>query len=398
MEPHHRKSLRAPGTGRLLIAGFGALLLLMGALTSVSFSQMKAHQAHLDQLVSGHMAKVALSLQMRTAARERTLILLRLLYIQDPFVRDQEWMRFNNYAASFVEAREAILAMPVSHVEKALLEQQAELSRIAVPIQHRIVELIEDGDMVEAGRLLNAEAIPAQARVIAMVDRFDTFQRESAEQAQQQAARQLAQLRTLVVTLGSGAVALGVLIAITVIRTVGQRGQRDAYLATHDPLTGLPNRALLMDRLQRAIQLCERNRTRLGLLFIDVDRFKEVNDSYGHATGDQALQLVRDRIQSQLRKSDTLARLSGDEFVVLLEELRDAAAAQQTAERVVAAFDEPSCLGEQTIRLSVSVGIALYPEHGSNHDELLSHGDTAMYRSKSQGRHRWTLYDSSLPT
>lgn len=379
-------------TGHLLIAGFGALLILMIAIIWVSISSMKTHQAQLDQVVSDHMTKVGLSLTMRTDARGRTLSLMRLLLITDPFEWDQEMMRFRGHAAHFIDARNRLLDMVLSPEEKALLALQGQRTQKAVPIQQEIISLIEKEQYERAGRILRDQAIPAQNDVIEIVDRFDKLQRDSADSAREAASGYVAQTQTLILLLGTLAVALGILIAFMVSRAVRQRGERDAYLATHDPLTNLPNRALLLDRLQQAMQLCERQQGHLGLLFIDVDHFKHINDTYGHATGDQALLEVCRRIQKHLRRSDTLARLSGDEFVVLLDQVQDTDAAQQTAERVIEAFVEPAQLDNYTVKLSVSLGIALYPEHGETKDELLSHGDTAMYQSKEEGRGRWSLY------
>lgn len=398
LEKKNHKSVCSPGTVRLLMAGFGTLLLLMIALVWLSISNIRTHQVQLDQVVSNHMAKVGLSLTMRTQARGRTTGLLRLLLIKDPFARDEELQRFSFHAARFIEARNTLLSMPLSREEQDLLSLQGELTSKAVPLQQQIITLIESERYQEASRILNEQAIPAQDAVIEVVDRFDQLQRDAADRARTAASKYVAQTQTLILLLGIAAVLLGALIAFAVIRAVRQRGARDAYLATHDPLTDLPNRALLMDRLQQAMRSCERRKGRLGLMFIDVDHFKRINDNHGHAIGDQVLLTVRDRIEQQLRKSDTLARLSGDEFVVLLEQVADSEAVQASADRVVAAFAEPARLNDRMIAISVSVGLALYPDHGHNRDELLSHGDTAMYQSKSKGRNRWSFYQAELST
>jgi diguanylate cyclase (GGDEF)-like protein len=398
LKPHYRHNNSVLHTGHLLIAGFGALLVLMITIIWVSISNMKTHQAQLDQVVSDHMTKVGLSLTMRTEARGRTLSLMRLLLINDPFDWDEELMQFRDHAARFIVARNRLMDMSLSQEEQELLDLQGKRTKQAVPIQQEIIRLMEGEQYEQAGMILRDRAIPAQNAVIEVVDQFDKLQRDSAAQARATASGYVAWTQTLVLLLGTIAVALGILIAFTVSRAVRQRGEQDAYLATHDPLTDLPNRALLMDRLQQAIQLCERQQGQLGLLFIDIDHFKQINDTYGHAIGDQALIEICGRIQKHLRKSDTLARLSGDEFVVLLEQVQDADAAQHTAERVVEAFHEPAQLENCTLKISVSVGIALYPEHGETKDELLSHGDTAMYRSKQDGRGRWSLYEGPSPS
>jgi diguanylate cyclase (GGDEF)-like protein len=364
----------------------------MVALVLVSLDGLKEHQAQLDQVVHERMAKAALGFTMQKYARERSLSLMRLIVLDDPFERDEEWMRFNGHAAKFIEARQALLNMPLAESELRLLEEQGTLTGLAVPVQNRIIELIDQGSLREAGELLASQAIPMQNAVIAKVDEFDRLQRQAADQARIDASNKLERTRTLALLLGTGAVALGAVIAVMVIRVVRERGERDAYLATHDSLTGLPNRTLLMDRLEQAIRRSERSRECLGLMFLDVDRFKAINDNYGHAAGDHVLRVLAERVHKLLRKSDTFARLSGDEFVVLLDEVEDRDAVLATAERVVQACHQPVPLGTQIIPASVSIGVALYPEHGRNADELLSHSDSAMYQSKAQGRDRCQVY------
>jgi len=381
------------GSFRLLTAGFGALLVLMVALAGISIFTLQRHQAQLDKVVGERMTKVSLALTMRKASRERTLSLLRLLLLDDPFDRDEEWMAFNGYGAEFAQARLSLLASPLSDAERSLLEEQGALTGKAIMVQLQVIDLINAGQIEPASRLLSQAAIPSQQAVIAKVDAFDQLQRQAADQARFQASVQLDHARTLILLLGGSALVIGLAIAVMVTRTVRERGAHDAYLATHDPLTGLPNRTLLMDRLHHAINRAERQQSLAGLLFIDLDRFKVINDSYGHAAGDQVLLTVSERVSQQLRKSDTLARLSGDEFVALLEELPTTESVELTAQRIVDSCALPVMVGALEIPISVSVGIALYPRHGRTRDELLSHGDTAMYRSKQHGRNRWHVYE-----
>jgi diguanylate cyclase (GGDEF)-like protein len=160
---------------------------------------------------------------------------------------------------------------------------------------------------------------------------------------------------------------------------------RSLEIAMQDALTGLPNRARLLERLGHAIQRSSRSEKVLALLFIDLDRFKEVNDSFGHATGDALLVAVSLRILADLRPGDTLARLAGDEFVVLCEELDDEAQGVKIAERVVAAISVPFRLAHQPVTVSASVGVAFAGSGEQMPDELLHDADIAMYQVKRRG-------------
>lgn len=168
------------------------------------------------------------------------------------------------------------------------------------------------------------------------------------------------------------------------------------HLAHHDPLTGLPNRLLMIARLEHALKQSLRNPTLLALMFIDLDRFKNVNDSYGHALGDQLLVNVARRLKSHLRSGDTIARIGGDEFVVLLEQLRQADQAAALAQSCIDALARPFAIAGQEIFITPSIGISLFPGDGSDAESLLKHADIAMYRSKEEGRHRYSFFTKQL--
>ena len=153
------------------------------------------------------------------------------------------------------------------------------------------------------------------------------------------------------------------------------------YLAHHDGLTGLPNRVLLRDRLHQAIMLHKRKDESFAIFHLDLDRFKEVNDTLGHFSGDQLLREVADRLQKTLRESDTVARLGGDEFAVLLPAV-DPAGAVVAAEKVLKSLQRPFIIQSLTLQVDVSIGIAFYPNHGRDFDELMQHADSVMYLAK----------------
>lgn len=156
------------------------------------------------------------------------------------------------------------------------------------------------------------------------------------------------------------------------------------FMAMHDELTRLPNRRLFHDRLDTALARAQRQQEGLSLLFIDLNRFKLVNDRYGHACGDLLLQHVARRIASCLRESDTLARLGGDEFVVLLEQIAHASDAALVVEKIHRALAAPVDLGEgRQLQASASIGLAHYPEHGADRQQLVSHADQSMYAAKA---------------
>lgn len=156
--------------------------------------------------------------------------------------------------------------------------------------------------------------------------------------------------------------------------------------ALYDQLTQLPNRALLHDRLDSALVRAERNEEQLSLIYLDLDKFKDVNDTYGHAAGDVLLERVARRIESCVRKSDTVARLGGDEFVVLVENVSAPGQSEKIADKIRHVLCQPFALSDCVVAVEPSLGIAHYPAHGTNKAELLNHADQAMYADKGLRR------------
>ncbi len=175
-----------------------------------------------------------------------------------------------------------------------------------------------------------------------------------------------------------------------------QAEQRLAHLAQFDSLTGLPNRGLLRDRLMLGLARARRESKLLGVIFCHIHRFKEINDSMGHVVGDQVLIGVSRRLQEHLREVDTMARLGGDEFIVLVEKAEDAAAIGVVAQKICQAFVEPMVLDEREIIVTLSIGVSVFPEDGSNGDDLLKKADIAMYAAKGQGGNDFEFYQGKM--
>ena len=172
--------------------------------------------------------------------------------------------------------------------------------------------------------------------------------------------------------------------------------QEIAQLAFHDPLTGLPNRKLLLDHLTRAIYQARRDKCNLAVYFIDLDRFKVINDSLGHSAGDKVLQAVAARVASSLREADTVARMGGDEFVVLTPDIHGVEDAVHVAQKVRDAIREPIQIEGRELFVSASMGVAVYPSDGESAETLVKNADTAMYRAKSQGNDLLQLYTPEM--
>ncbi|PKG82388.1 GGDEF-domain containing protein [Colwellia sp. 75C3] len=168
------------------------------------------------------------------------------------------------------------------------------------------------------------------------------------------------------------------------------------YMANYDHLTGLPNRSLLIERIDHAIELSARNKNSLAIFFIDLDRFKQVNDTLGHDAGDILLKEVTQRLTNVLRQDDTLARLGGDEFVVLLEKFSSSDKLSQIAQKIINTVEQPVTLQDTMVSIGSSIGISMYPEDGIDSAELLKSSDIAMYSAKQNGRNNYQYFKPSM--
>ena len=169
-----------------------------------------------------------------------------------------------------------------------------------------------------------------------------------------------------------------------------------SHMAEHDFLTELPNRSLLTDRLAQAIVLAQRHNKKVALMYLDLDHFKHINDSLGHAVGDQLLQSVARRLQACVRLSDTVSRQGGDEFVVLLHEVEAVPDAVVAAEKLIAAMAEPHLIAGHRLHVTFSIGISIYPDDGDDADAVVRNADTAMYYAKKSGRNNYQMFTPDM--
>lgn len=186
----------------------------------------------------------------------------------------------------------------------------------------------------------------------------------------------------------------GVVLVFHDVSSTRKLTRQMSHQATHDALTGLPNRILLMDHLETALALAQHSGRSLAVMFLDLDRFKVVNDTLGHDVGDELLQQVANRLKDCLREGDIVSRLGGDEFVIVTSEIKGQAAVQPLAERVLKSFHTPFELGHSEFFTSTSIGISIYPEGGTTTDELMKNADSAMYRVKAEGKNNYLFYDA----
>jgi diguanylate cyclase (GGDEF)-like protein len=380
---------------RALLAGFFIQLLLILFVTAIGLQQLRMSANNLSTVVDVHMKKLGLTKTMMIAARERTLSMFRLARSSDPFERDEMYMQFNSSGSQFANAREALLNMPLSARERELIALQGRLTGIAMPIQTQVVETHRNDFNHKAEEQVLANAIPAQNDVLAALVQLDAETQKIAFAASRKAHQAHALARFWMFLLSGIALLLGVAVAGVVMYYTHRVSREREHLATHDTLTGLPNRMLFMDRLEQSLIRAQRRGTLVGVMFIDLDRFKRVNDTLGHASGDLLICEVARRLQAVTRAEDIVARLGGDEFVVVIDAVR-INQILHVVEKTLAVVSEPYRIDGRELFSSGSIGVSVYPNDGTDASSLLRNADTAMYTAKGSGRNRFQLYDAAM--
>ncbi|HEX7972408.1 MAG TPA: diguanylate cyclase [Thiobacillus sp.] len=377
-------------------AAFIALVALVFGLV-LALLQFNLQHQQLHAVLDRHNLKIDLITQTQAASRLRTESLFRIALTDDPFERDAYFLEFNHAGFLVGSGRNALRQMGFTPDEKRSFDAQTRLVNDIQAVQERVFDLLNAERSAEANQVLVQEAIPLMEAFNRQLADMRTLYQQANLAAQQQALRIYRSTFALTVTFGIAAIALASLIAWHTWRRIRLTSQKmreqmselehsRAALheeATHDSLTGLANRRLFYDRLQQAIRHAHRYGGKLGIMYVDLDRFKDINDLHGHHVGDAVLTEVAKRLTTSIRDSDTVARLGGDEFVVLLEGVQGHEDYVATAHKIEQALTVDSSFFGLDVKISASIGHALYPEDGTDEDALIRAADAAMYRIKT---------------
>ncbi|WP_245538697.1 diguanylate cyclase domain-containing protein [Thiobacillus denitrificans] len=378
-------------------AAFVTLIVLICGLALNGLLQLQTLGEQMRTVVENHNRKIDLITQTQVAAHIRTDSLFRMALTDDPFERDAHFMEFNRAGFLVGSGRNALRQMGFSTAEQRSFDTQTRLVNDIELVQGRVIDLLNSELSTDARRVLMREAIPIQqAFNLQLADMRNLYQQANFI-AQQQAQQTYRRTFLLTLAFGIAAVALALLIARHTLRKIGQKSRQiDAQMmelersraalreeATHDPLTGLANRRLFYDRLQQAIRHAHRYGGKVGILYVDMDRFKDINDRHGHHIGDAVLMEVAQQLRDCVRESDSVARLGGDEFVVLLEGVQGRHDCVAAALKIEHSLAHSTRFDDLHLGINASIGQAVYPDDGSDEDALIRAADAAMYRVKS---------------
>ncbi|MHB1085221.1 MAG: putative bifunctional diguanylate cyclase/phosphodiesterase [Thiobacillus sp.] len=365
--------------------GFVIVLALMVALSAIGLRYVAETNQRLKDIARINNVKIELATEMHSALRERALSMHTLPILADPFDKDDEIQYFNAQGAVYIRARDRLEHMPLSPEENEILSRILELTREAQPEVQKVVDMSTFIDnQTEIYNQIRNVAMPRQRAIGEQVSALLELQRQQTVAAVQAAENSYARVRDLMLGLGTAALLIGIMIAGFVSQRVARQARQLATQAMYDPLTSLANRSLLLDRLEHEIELSRREHLSFGLVLMDLDRFKEVNDTLGHDVGDELLREVGRRLKEAVRGEDTVARLGGDEYVLLIHNL-EPKGASFIANKILAALDKPFHWQNESIDISASMGITFYPAQCADPSGLLRCADIAMYVAKRAG-------------
>ena len=378
-------------------AAFIALIVLIFGLGINGLLQLRALDSQFGAVIDIHNRKIDFITQTQVAAHMRTDSLFHMALTEDPFERDKFFMEYNRAGFLVGSGRNALRQMGFTTEEKYIFDTQSHLIRQIESLQDQVINLLHAERNTAARRLFVEQAVPVQQAFNLQLANMRNLYHRANLKAQQQARRTYRQTFILTLVFCIAATALALLIALATLKKIRFYSQQilDQMVelersraalheeATHDPLTGLANRRLFYDRLQQAIRSAHRYGTKLGILYVDLDHFKEINDQHGHHVGDAVLTEVAKRLTSSVRDSDSVARLGGDEFVVLLEGVQGRDDLLAAAHKIEQELNTDTNFYGLALEIAASIGQALYPEDGNDEDALLRAADAAMYRIKS---------------
>lgn len=416
-EPTQSTSTRGLTTGFILIV---IMMIILAAIALWRFDQVKGE---FETVVDVYNVRVELAQQMRVLARERTPLLYAMIGTEDPFEADEIRMELQRQGSEFLLLRERLVATGLASDELDKLEQHREFARTIVPKQLQIIDWVQQERREEATRYMVNEVSPVQLQSLFQLDEFIELEKEKSQHLVSQARNSFSStLRDIGILAVLGSL-FSLIVGITVSRRfsgfvhalerantelevkVDERthalqdaNERLQQLANYDSLTGLPNRSLFLEHLELSIKRATRHRHSIGLLFIDLDGFKAINDNYGHDYGDELLRQVSERLLSCARDEDVVARLGGDvvarlggdEFTAILNHISTEEAAL-VSQRMIDALSQPFPVLDAECRIGASVGIALYPEHATTLDGLIKCADEAMYEVKNAGKNGYRV-------
>ena len=390
-----------------VLAAFITLIVLVLAQITYGINQLDILQKKIEESTSLQFEKLRLLSNAETVGVRRNGSLIKMALSKDEAERShqyQEYVQYNNYAMNAVKQ---LLKLETNPKNKELLEKQAAKLQQVKRVQLEVINILQAGDIEAAKMLLLNSAIQQQNQVRDGFVNLRENQQNQVQivlkkvQAEYESTRTAILWTGLVVTIAVVLISLVVLFRLknhvsnieTELSDLKANQSKLHKRATRDALTGLANKSQLNRFIQQRIK--KNNKATFAVMYLDLDGFKKVNDEFGHAVGDRLLSLAAQRMQGMLRESDFIARVGGDEFIIILQSSDELELVGIVASQLIAFLGEPFSIGSIACKVGVSVGIAYYPMDGKDAGLLIHNADQAMYVAKRNGKNQYAEYDGS---
>ena len=375
-------------TPMLVTFGFLAVLALMFSLAAISLEQLHSINKSMENMVKVTNNKTAAANDMRDAIRLRADSLKTMRLTEDIFERDEEQQRFISHVGKYRSAREKLASLGMDEKEAVINAQLQQLTTASQPYNDNASELLmRDAPAVEVDAIMD-KAATLQGLILDKLEELIKFEKENTQKALISSRNHYVSTRQLLFLLTGLALLLSTLVAHKVITRVSEKNRQLAYQASHDALTGLINRREFEHRVERAIAHARVQTATHALLYLDLDQFKVVNDTCGHAAGDELLQQLAQILLSSVRYRDTLGRLGGDEFGMLLENC-PLDKAVEIANKLLSAIDDfKFTWAGNTFTLGISIGVVPIDRSTTDIASTMSAADSACYIAKESGRNQ----------
>jgi diguanylate cyclase (GGDEF)-like protein len=334
---------------------------------------------------------------MRVSVRERAILLWHMTLHEDYFERDELFQQFYKHGSDYHQARMEVLTAKMTSDEKNIIDLLDQETSERAPILRSFAERLMDETSPHSTQSLN-QVLTDQIVVANLLDSLIALQQSQNEYAREHSAEEMANLLSHLILLMVIIITAGFIFAGYVIMTASRQSRLLSkvnhdleHLACHDSLTGLPNRIYLLRQLKMLISSVQRNKTQAAVMFVDVDNFKAINDTFGHDVGDQCLKELSTNMSNALRGSDTLGRLGGDEFLIVITDVDSAVPVIAVAHKLLNVLDKEFNFGKESIRTSASIGVCLLSNETKNAEEAIMLADKAMYQAKKSGKNQYYL-------
>jgi len=418
--------MKAPQTLLIIITSV-FILASLALISFIGMSQIHKSNDEFEHVIREQNRQTELATKMRDAARERMMELWRLSLTEEAFARNESYEDFLGHATNFLQAREDFLATGLSEEEKVLYDELNKATRNSSIYHRKIADQLMYGDPVSAEEMLN-QTLPSQKHSLDALNRIIDLQVVENEGAFKKATSEVERTVNLMITLTATTMFMGAILALIIYRNnsrmrhqLEQTNQELLYSnqslesrvaertrqlqqansklqlqAHYDALTGLANRALLTEQMMVILGQAKRESSKVALLFMDLDGFKPINDKFGHDVGDQVLREIATRINLNIRSTDLVARIGGDEFVVVLSNIHEAFHAKTFAKMLNVTLREPIFINGVDLQVGASIGISVYPDHGEDTDSLIKAADIAMYNTKREDKGQFKVFNENM--